>query len=148
MKTAPKKGAGRKPKGEATIDSIIQKATEVGKFVKLGMTMTDSARAAGVNPRTLYSWLEKADKGQDGYEKIRDVLETDRAIGQAVLVQRIAKASEHDWRAAGWMLERRHPDTWGTKNNVNLSGSLGLQMEQMTEEELQAEIEKAERERG
>jgi len=109
--------------------------------------MTDSARAAGVNPRTLYSWLEKAKNGVAGYDEIADVLENRRAEGQAALVQRIDKASDKDWKAAAWILERRHNTEWGNKNSVNLTGNLGLQVGQMSEEELESAIAEAEKKR-
>jgi len=147
MKTAPKKGAGRKPKStEEAIDSIVTQAREVAKFVKLGMTMTDASRAAGINPRTLYSWLEKAKLGKPGYAQVEDILEVSRAQGQAVLAQRIAKASESDWRAAGWILERRHPETWGKQMDVNLSGGLDVNVGKLSDDEVDAELAKAEAE--
>ena len=140
MKTAPKRGYGRKPKG-FPLEEVKNSATKVAQFIKMGMTMTDSARAAGVNPRTLFSWMEKAKAGQEGYDEVNEILENARAIGQAVLVQRVIKASEHDWKAAGWILERRHRDIWGKPVDVNMSGS--LRIGEMSDEELDAELAKA-----
>lgn len=110
MKTAAKKGAGIKPKNGDSIDTIMDKVAAVSEYIKLGMTMTDSARAVGVNPRTLYSWLDKSKAGQAGYEPIEAIFEQNRAIGQAKLIGIVTKAADDDWKAAAWILERRHPD--------------------------------------
>jgi len=141
-KTATKRGQGRKPKAtpEEAIASVLEQAQSVGKYIKLGMTMTDSARAAGVNPRTLYLWMEKAKAGQVGYDAVLDALEHDRAIGQAALAQRIAKASDDDWRAAAWILERRHTETWGKTDKLALSGGIDLNLSKLSDVELDAQL--------
>jgi transposase-like protein len=147
MKTATKQGQGRKPKNQhEALESIKSQAKEIGKYIKLGMTMTDSARAAGVNPRTLYSWLDKAKAGKPGYEEVADLLEHDRAVGQAALAQRIAKASDSDWRAAAWILERRHTETWGRADKLQLSGGIDLNLGKLSDAELDAQLEATEAE--
>jgi hypothetical protein len=92
----------------------------------------------------LYYWLDKA-KTKPQYQEIADQLENDRAKGQAALVQRIARASDEDWKAAAWMLERRHPDIWGRQDSVKLSGGLDMTVAHLSDEELDREIEKLER---
>ncbi|MGZ4254810.1 MAG: hypothetical protein ACXVS6_22675 [Solirubrobacteraceae bacterium] len=37
----------------------------------------------------------------------------DRVLAEPVLVARVAQAAQHNWRAAAWLLERRHPERWG-----------------------------------
>ena len=146
MKTAKKQGAGKKPKNrDELIANILSKLEGITKFVKMGMPITDSCRAAGVNPRTYYSWIEKSETMPE-YEQVNDRIEEARAIGQAALVNKIIKRTDDDWRAAAWILERRHRETWGKPTDVNVTGGLDVKLGQMTDAEVEAQLAAAEAE--
>lgn len=81
--------------------NIICRAMEVGATRKI------AAQAAGIHVATLYSWLSM---GREGNEQFIEFYErVKKAEGLCALrdLAIITRASETDWRAAGWRLERR-----------------------------------------
>jgi hypothetical protein len=80
-----------------------------------------AARSVDVSPRTLRRWMHEGDLRERVSEISRsDPLATlpevdDRARDEAQLVVLILRASEHDWRASAWWLERRYPERWGAE---------------------------------
>lgn len=94
---------GRRSKLTKERQEIIVAAIEKGCTFKL------AAQAAGIDERTLYRWLEK---GEDGaaplYSQFRQAIK--RAEGQQAerLLALIERHAITDWKAAAWMLERRH----------------------------------------
>ena len=139
----PKKGEQGPAMDDARLDKIVE---DVARAIALGMTQNDAARAAGVQPRTFESWLEKGRAGNPAYARIVDPIDNARALGQRSLADRIAKASNTDWRAAAWILERRHPEEWGKSTDVRLTGNLDLELGKMSDAELDAQIEAADKE--
>ena len=116
-----KGGGGLKPKdAKAKAKHVEGKIAIVGKYLKLGLTVNSSARAAGMNPVTLYRWKDYAAEGREPYATYWVDFEESISIGQAVLAGTIYNAARKDWRAASWILERRHPEDWGKKENVGV----------------------------
>jgi transposase len=140
----PKKGEQGPAMDDARLDKIVD---EVARAIALGMTQTDAARAAGVQPRTFESWLEKGRAGNPAYARIVDPIDNARALGQRSLADRIAKASNKDWRAAAWILERRHPQTWGKHDTLHMSAKIETAVTQMSDEEIAAELARIEGDR-
>lgn len=92
------------------------------------------ARYIGVSPRTVNQWIgrgraeikrlnrsARAKPRDSEMMYVRFTLAYDKALAQAELssISTIKQAStttatrKGDWRAAAWLLERRHPDRWG-----------------------------------
>ena len=84
-----------------------------------GMTVKGACAQSGIGRTTYYGWLK--DSGEDGEWS----LEVDAAItfSEAVLLQKIKSTSElkEDWRGYAWILERRFPQSWGAKREVELN---------------------------
>ena len=84
-----------------------------------GMTVKAACAQSNIGLRTYYDWLEKS--GADG-EWAKEV---DAAItfSEAVILDKIKRASElkEDWRGWAWILERRFPQQWGAKREVELN---------------------------
>lgn len=98
------------------------------KMLLAGNYLETAAAAAGITKSTLYEWLRRGTRVRNGevppskqsaFDKrasvFSDAVEKAAAQAEALMVQRITVASEEDWRAAAWRLERRHPDRWGRK---------------------------------
>ena len=98
--------------------------------VRLGLSYDDAAAAGGVGYTTMRDWINRAEAEQqrladnpkarprtseqpflDFSEALRKA-EAEGQLRNAALVQKAA--DEQNWRAAAWILERRHSKTWGS----------------------------------
>jgi transposase len=78
-----------------------------------GVPVGVAAKSVGVSARTLRRWLAEGDL-RERIAEIRSARRTgDGAASEARMVVLLLKASEHDWRASAWWLERRWPERWG-----------------------------------
>ena len=96
---------------EEIVSKIIQ-------AIQTGATYELCAQYAGISPATFYSWMkqgrEKKDKRKVEFlEKIKRA-ESRGAIANLGLIQKAA--TDGDWKASAWILERRH----GYNRNGNI----------------------------
>ena len=82
-----------------------------------GLTIKDACALAGINRSTYYSWLENGSE-----EWIQEIKEAE-SYAKAMLVQQIKidGTAKQDWRAAAWLLERRWPEDYGPKRELELN---------------------------
>jgi hypothetical protein len=77
-----------------------------------GATMELAARAAGISPRTLRRW-------RDRHETFNRKVQRAKAEAGADALDTINEAaSDGDWRAASWILEKRFPDQYGETSDL------------------------------
>jgi transposase len=98
--------------------TLLNENTEriILKAVGIGMPIRLAAQLAGIDKRTLYGWKAKGKAGEEQYVQFFHRLkETEmRAVEHALGV--IHKAAENgDWKAASWLLERRHADHFSSE---------------------------------
>ena len=87
--------AADKPWGEPQIRRILDALRD-------GATYEIAARAAGTSPRTFRRW-------RANHDDLRQRVERAEAEGAEDALDVVRKAAdEGDWRAASWLLERRH----------------------------------------
>jgi transposase len=80
-----------------------------------GVPVGVAAKSVGVSARTLRRWLAEGDL-RERIAEIRSARRTgDGAASEARMVVLLLKASEHDWRASAWWLERRWPERWALR---------------------------------
>ena len=80
-----------------------------------GVPVEVAARSVDVSPRSVRRWLNEGDL-RERVAELRAAHRVERdATSEARLVVLILKASEHDWRASAWWLERRWPERWGAE---------------------------------
>ena len=78
--------------------------------IELGATYTIAAEAGGISRATLYNWFEKAKKprADKQYTEFLKQFTAAESRGAIHLLGEVKKHSIKDWRAAAWILERRH----------------------------------------
>jgi len=114
---------------QAMFDAIID-------LLKRGNYLSTTAKAVGITPATITSW---ANKGNAILDEERDdltpteqlyasfAIEVEKARGFAEVqnVEVIRRASQDNWTAAAWWLERTNPKSWGRVQRTEITGADG-----------------------
>ncbi len=134
-----RKSGRRTKKNQATLDGILE-------AIRAGITFERAADLHRVSRAAVYKWR------LDDPEFDKDVLEA-VVYSEAILVQRINDKSVDDWKAAAWMLERRHPEQYSQRREIDVTvtksdgkDEVVAMMEQTRELYLGAENQKVESE--
>ena len=121
-------------------------------IIKTGNYIETACAYAGICRKQFYNWLRDGrrdlDAGKDNkYTRFVKAVDEAKAFAEMRDLNRIDDAASNgQWQAAAWRLERRYRDRWGkaveikADANVNLSGSIEISdadMEKMTPEELE-----------
>lgn len=137
--TRARKPGRRTKKNQATLDGILE-------AIRTGITFERAADLHRVSRTTVYKWR------LDDPEFDKDVLEA-VVYSEAILVQRINDKSVDDWKAAAWILERRHPAQYSQRREIDVTvtksdgkDEVVAMMEQTRELYLGAENQKIESE--
>jgi hypothetical protein len=96
--------------------AILRKMRE-GHYAKT------AAETSGITEQTLYNWLRKGEDPEQ-YPEHAAFLEAYRkaeAEAEERAIKAIQDAFSSDWRAAMTYLERRHPDRWARRQNVDVA---------------------------
>lgn len=97
--------------------------------IRLGATYELAANYAGINYDTFNEWIKKGKSGRNKefseFSELVRKAEGDAAIGWLAKVEKAA--SDGDWHAATWKLERRYPRDYG-KQLIEHSGKIEQEM--------------------
>ena len=105
---APARKSGRRSKkNQATLDGILE-------AIRIGITFERAAELHRVSRATIYRW-----RNEDP-EFDKDVLEA-VVYSEAILLQRINDKTTDDWKAAAWILERRHPEQYSQRREIDVT---------------------------
>lgn len=77
---------------------------------KNGMSNKDIAAYIGIDERTFYKW--KNEPKSDSQRQLGQSLKEAESEFKAALRSKVIKASDRDWKAAAWTLERMYPDEY------------------------------------
>ena len=129
------------------LDEQTQRLILVG--IRLGLTYSDAAQAAGIHRSTFHRWIAKGNKARRGkFCDFCDTLSRVNAEAQMVTAKVVhdaakggqpiketrtviradgsqeitvtEKVSQPDWRAAALILERRFPESWGRRDSLKV----------------------------
>lgn len=117
--TVPRGKPGRPLKFNAEVMDVICKG------VRLGLSYERAAESAGLGRTALSRWMAAEAEGDLRFRGVSDALAKARAEGETRLIARVIKAGEEDWRAAAWILERRHPEHYARMERREVSGPDG-----------------------
>ena len=105
--------AGRKSKLTKERQKAILTAIAQGNYVAAVCV------ANGISPTTYFSWLERGRHGESPYLEFLNAVTRAEQRGQVKLVSLIHSHAERDWRAAAFLLERRHRKDWGRHETID-----------------------------
>jgi hypothetical protein len=88
--------------------------------LKAGNYIDPSCAYAGITRETFYQWLKAGQNGNARFSDFSDAVTRAMAAAEIGSVAKIKLAGEGDWRAAAWLLERRHPDRWANTQRIEL----------------------------
>lgn len=109
---------------------------EIVKFLQLGNYVETVCAMVGLSKSTFYDWVKRGAResdrvSKDGRLRIRKderkYVEFSYAVKKAMAhsevrdVALIGKASEKNWQASAWRLERKYPERWGRKDNHDVA---------------------------
>lgn len=93
--------------------------------IRVGSTRADAAALCGLDRRTVERWMQRAEEQPTSeYAAFAARVHEADAHGVAAALAHITKASQKDWRAAAWMVERRRPEAYGKRETVKHEGSV------------------------
>jgi hypothetical protein len=93
-----------------------KKVAELVAAVETGVSIESACSIAGIHRSTWYEWRERPE--------IEARLDRALAIAESRLIDSIREAGRDDWRASAWILERRYPETWSKRSELQAGGSL------------------------
>jgi hypothetical protein len=95
---------------------------EIGKNIKLGMPLKFAAEAAGITETTFYNWMARGEKEKKGqfFEFFEYIKQCQSTAVQLHLKLITKAATKGNWQASAWILERRHPEEFGRRDNLNI----------------------------
>lgn len=103
----------------------------IAKLVNAGAPIPRACEASHVSWNTAKTWIKRGRDGIEPYTSFVTLIEEAKAAWVCGATMRITKASEKDWKAAAWLLERREARHFGTKAKVDAtiqhSGSMAIQ---------------------
>ena len=105
------KKLGRKPYPREVRDRLLDNLRE-------GMSIVAACTQAGISENTHYRWLEECEDGE-----WREEVNAAKDFAEAVALSKLKRLGDEkaDWRAYAWILERRYPDRWGAKKELELN---------------------------
>ena len=102
-------------------------ADQIIQYIMLGSYVETAAMAAGISKNCFYEWLkrgahDKAAGRTTQWSSFNDSVTNALGKSEQRDLLKVDKASERDWRAAAWKLERRAPRRWGPKAAMKIEG--------------------------
>ena len=109
-------GKAKKPRKKQTTRSQKAIKEEILENIKTGMTIEAAALLAGVARSTYYGYRETDPKFAEAADQAS-------RFAEAVFLERIKQAAMDrvDWKAWAWILEKRFPDDYGKRQELQVN---------------------------
>ena len=125
------KKVGRPSKKDAVREELLANLREA-------MSIKAACALSGVGKSTFYDWVNED-------SEFASEVEAAKRFSEAVMISRIKALGEEkgDWRSYAWLLERRFPEEWSAKKEIELNqtvndggAALVVQMIEQTDQRL------------
>lgn len=127
----PKKKRGPKGKSREVREELLANLREP-------MSIKAACALSGISEATYYNWIEDDPAWAEEVEAAK-------RFSEPVMVSRLKSLAEEkgDWRGYAWLLERRYPEQWSAKQEIELNqtvndggAALVVQMIEQTDQRL------------
>lgn len=110
---------GRAPPTQLSAELI----SAVCRVLERGHTRRAAAAKAGIPDRTLRRWLANAaeDSATALELELLQAVELAEGVGEYALMEIVRDATDIDFNAAKWLLERRHSADWARKESLTVN---------------------------
>ena len=88
--------------------------------IRQGMTYRLAAQYGGIADSTLRDWLKRGADGDEQFVAFSAAVR--QAEAEGAYANLVAITQSPDWRARAWILEHRHPEEFGARSKLELSG--------------------------
>ena len=96
------------------IKKTPERLDTICQHITTGITFKSACALSGISDATFYRWR------QEDAEFEADV-QMATAVAEQVLLGHISEHAITDWRAAAWILERRMPDDYSAKRDIEVN---------------------------
>lgn len=98
------------PRKKGTKSKFTKERKErIIQAIGAGCSYEMAADYAGITRQTLWAWIKKGEEGKDkNYLTFSNDIKRAEVEGAMANLGTIQEASQKDWKAAAWILERRH----------------------------------------
>ncbi len=100
--------------------------------IRHGLSKAGAARAANINPRTLYNYLKAYDEGSDNPEivELHEAVERARSEFETECVEAIKTLGTEtkSWQAYKFLLQSREPDDWNPSLLEMVDRKVGIEL--------------------
>ncbi len=124
--------AGRKTK----LTPEVQK--KIVEYIRGGAYKAHAAEAAGVSVDAVDNWIRRGeDSDEEPYTEFAAAMRQAQGEDAVRDVQVISRAAtDGDWKAAAWKLERKYPAEFGQRQHIDQSIAVGGEFSDWSDEEL------------
>jgi len=124
------------------------KTGKICECLRLGMSKSASAKAAGISNQLLSFWMKRGEETTEedgtGFHTFFQRISQSITGCEEEHLKVVAKAGmeDGDWKASAWLLERRFREQWGKKTEIDVNNTLTLDslLSHSGQEQLEAEL--------
>jgi transposase len=114
---------GRPTKLTPEVQSRIVEAIQAGNYYEA------ACGYAGVHYATFRRWIQRGEKAKSGrYREFYEAVTRAETNAEVRMVAQWQKHMPEDYRAIRDFLERRHPQRWGKRMEVDHTGEVGVKI--------------------